>query len=324
MFGRVTGGIATSMLFSCFECWMVSEHCSRLRFSSGLLSYMFGLMYSLMYFVAIGCGLLSQVVVDAVPLQPLSEGSMVHIGGMCMPFDMAIVCLLVGMVIIAVLWDENYGSEGSSDGGLLDNLGETTHLMRTDLRVVLCCIVVSCFEGGMYSFVFNWTPALDSKKVPPPHGVIFALFMMSCMCGASTATIVGDRLKPLPRLLCAFSTAAGCFVAASRVGGPVADEYQLMICFAAFLVFEFCCGVYFPSIGIVKSEVVPERVRATMYNMYRVPLNALVVILLLTDLTMTRVFALCAICMCASAMSIGAIAFTRKSAEDDIVAAKHV
>merc|ERR1719162_2375826 len=41
MFGRITGGIATSMLFSCFECWLVSEHCSRHKFSGGLLGYMF-------------------------------------------------------------------------------------------------------------------------------------------------------------------------------------------------------------------------------------------------------------------------------------------
>jgi len=48
MFGRITGGIATDLLFSCFECWMVSEHFSR-GFSGGLLGYMFGLMFSLMY-----------------------------------------------------------------------------------------------------------------------------------------------------------------------------------------------------------------------------------------------------------------------------------
>merc|ERR1719326_374484 len=47
MFGRITGGIATSMLFSCFECWLVSEHCVRHKFSNGLLSYMFGLMFTL-------------------------------------------------------------------------------------------------------------------------------------------------------------------------------------------------------------------------------------------------------------------------------------
>merc|ERR1719263_468465 len=68
-----------------------------------------------------------------------------------------------------------------------------------------------------------------------------------------------------------------------------------MTCFIAFLVFEFCVGVYFPTIGVVKSEVVPERVRSTMYNFYRVPLNVIVVCLLLTNISMTKVYATCAV-----------------------------
>ena len=34
--------------------------------------------------------------------------------------------------------------------------------------------------------------------------------------------------------------------------------------------------MYWPSIGTVKSQVVPEESRATIYNIYRVPLNAIV------------------------------------------------
>lgn len=325
MFGRITGGIATSMLFSCFECWMVSEHCSRMHFSSGLLSYMFGLMYSLMYFVAIGSGLCAQAVVDAVPMRALSSGSMVHVGGMTLPFDMAIVCLVIGGTIIMASWKENYGSESIGGGSsLMESLTDSAKVMTTDVRIVLLCVVVSCFEGGMYSFVFNWTPALESDKIPPPFGVIFALFMMACMCGASAATLMGDRIKPLPRLLVVFATSAGTFVAASRVSGGTAPTEHLMVCFVSFLVFEFCCGVYFPSIGVLKSEVVPERIRGTMYNIYRVPLNGLVVLLLLTELKMTRVFGLCALCMCTAALSVGAIAFARKSADEDIAFAKNV
>ncbi|CAJ1337739.1 unnamed protein product [Effrenium voratum] len=77
---------------------------------------------------------------------------------------------------------------------------------------------------------------------------------------------------------------------ASRPGGA-------HVCFLSFLVFEFCVGVYFPSIGTLKSELVPERIRATMYNICRVPLNAVVVSLLLTDLTVIQCFRFCALLM---------------------------
>merc|ERR550537_1869785 len=67
-----------------------------------------------------------------------------------------------------------------------------------------------------------------------------------------------------------------------------------MICFACFLLFEFACGLYFPSVGVLKSQVVPEHVRGTMYNIYRVPLNAVVVGLLMSNISMLRCFMLCA------------------------------
>merc|ERR1719215_2125871 len=114
MLGRVTGGIATSMLFSCFECWMVSEHMQRHNFSGGLLGYMFGMMFQVMYLVAIASGLAGQAVADAFTFGPISPESSFYTGGYCCPFDLAIVCLLVGLVLITALWEENYGNQGSA------------------------------------------------------------------------------------------------------------------------------------------------------------------------------------------------------------------
>merc|ERR1712112_687495 len=37
---------------------------------------------------------------------------------------------------------------------------------------------------------------------------------------------------------------------------------------AAFLVFETSVGMYFPSVGTVKAEVVPDSHRATIYNIF--------------------------------------------------------
>merc|ERR1719263_1314821 len=51
----------------------------------------------------------------------------------------------------------------------------------------------------------------------------------------------------------------------------------------AFVVFELCVGVYFPSICTLKSEAVPEAHRATIYNIFRAPMNAIVVTVLLVN-----------------------------------------
>jgi len=322
MFGRITGGIATSMLFSCFECWMVSHHCSKQNFSSGLLSYMFGLMFTCMYCVAILAGLSAQFAADSFTFAPISEGSSFYMGGYTAPFDMAIICLIIGSILITFLWEENYGSVGrAGEGGVVENLSVAFKLIRSDKNMLLMAVVVSCFEGSMFAFVFNWTPALNSTAVPPPHGVIFALFMMACMCGSSVATLLGNSLKADVRLMATLCIAISSFVVMALAAG----RESIATCFAAFLVFEFCCGLYFPAVGVMKSDVVPEHVRATMYNIYRVPLNAVVVGLLLSDISMIKVFMSCAALLGVALVSIiGIRGNTNLKSETTSIAGKQV
>lgn len=293
MLGRVTGGIATSMLFSCFECWMVSEHMQRNKFSANLLGYMFGLMFTVMYVVAIASGIIGQYVADAVSFGPISPGSSIYMGGFLGPFDVAIALLMIGTGLIAGLWEENYGgASGEESGSVTGNLLNAAMLLKTDKRIALLCVIVAAFEGSMFAFVFNWTPALESKTVPPPHGIIFAMFMMACMCGASTSSIVSGIAKAPVRLMIAMAAGVSAFVCASLVANT-GDSY-LKVSFLAFLTFEFCVGLYFPSAGVLKSDIVPEKIRGTMYNIYRIPLNAIVVALLLSNITMAWCFKVCA------------------------------
>jgi MFS transporter, MFS domain-containing protein family, molybdate-anion transporter len=49
----------------------------------------------------------------------------------------------------------------------------------------------------------------------------------------------------------------------------------------SFMVFEACVGLYFPSIGTLRSQYIPEANRSTIMNLFRVPLNFLVVVVLL-------------------------------------------
>eukprot|EP00427_Karlodinium_veneficum_P023071 CAMPEP_0169097256 /NCGR_PEP_ID=MMETSP1015-20121227/19428_1 /TAXON_ID=342587 /ORGANISM="Karlodinium micrum, Strain CCMP2283" /LENGTH=474 /DNA_ID=CAMNT_0009158061 /DNA_START=58 /DNA_END=1482 /DNA_ORIENTATION=- len=315
MFGRITGGIATSMLFSCFECWLVSEHCSRHQFSDALLGYMFGLMFTSMYLVAICSGLAAQFVADTFPFGPISAGSSIYVGGNCAPFDLSIVCLIIGIVLITMLWNENYGSaQGDNSGGIVEKIRVACRLLYADKNMIFLCLVVSCFEGSMYAFVFNWTPALDSKTIPPPHGLIFALFMMACMIGASVATIIGQNVKAISRLIVTILLAIASFGIISYVAGTP----SLHLCFFGFLVFEFCCGLYFPSVGVLKSEIVPEHVRGTMYNIYRIPLNMVVVGLLLSNISMFHCFALCTALLTVALCAICGIAKEKRKGNDTV------
>ena len=62
--GRMLGGIATTLMYSVFESWMVTEYHNRgLNKSSLTLSSMFGLMTTFNSAVAIGAGLLGELAV---------------------------------------------------------------------------------------------------------------------------------------------------------------------------------------------------------------------------------------------------------------------
>jgi hypothetical protein len=304
MFGRITGGIATSLLFSTFECWMVAEHIEKRGFSGALLRYMFGLMFFGMYATAIIGGLVAQAAADVAPLHKLDGYNHIYIGGYTAPFDMSFVLLLLNIAPICLLWEENYG-DPTGTASVMDSLREAGRALTSSWRIGILGVVVAAFEGSMYAFVFNWTPALDSKDVPPPHGLIFSLFMMACMCGASAFSLIDSDVKPAYVLLPTFIVAT---LALGVVSFSLNSPALLPLVFYAFLVFEFCVGVYFPSAGTLKSSTVPEAARAGVYNAYRVPLNAIVCGLLLTNMSLSMSFTVCCCLLAVAAAGLAPLA----------------
>merc|ERR1719387_3001648 len=250
------------------------------------------MMFFGMYVAAIVAGIVAQFVVDIFPMKELWKGSGIFWGGYTGPFDLSILCLAVCAVPMLTLWNENYGStaNNSQETSAILSLKAGVASFFTNWRIAVMCIVVSAFEGSMFAFVFNWTPALDSKTLPPPHGLIFAEFMMACMIGASASSLIGGNMKP----------ALGLVAMAAGFGSTM----SLQMCFFCFLLFEFCVGVYFPTIGTLKSEIVPESIRATIYNLYRVPLNAVVCMLLLNNFSMGQVFSLCTVLLLVASSSM--------------------
>jgi len=65
---------------------------------------------------------------------------------------------------------------------------------------------------------------------------------------------------------------------------------NVQIRFVAFLVFEACVGLYFPMMGTLKGDIVPEDMRSTIYNIYRLPLNIIVLMPLLLNFSISTTF----------------------------------
>ncbi|EPE04840.1 major facilitator superfamily domain-containing protein [Ophiostoma piceae UAMH 11346] len=318
--GRVLGGISTSLLFSVFESWMVTDFWEREKYetsptgefseeavekkytkemadaASARLSHTFGRMGTVNSLAAIASGVFSEWVVAVS-------------GTRKAPFVASAALLAAAFWLISTKWDENYGEpdEKEDGGGVMPVL--------SDPRVLVLGLASTLFEGSMYLFVFFWTPALkdaaqlasSSSSAPTdlPYGIIFASFMAAAMAATLTFNIVTAQLRLVrcvTLLLGLLGAAEVVFTLLSSTTALASLTEQHI--FWLFCLFEGCVGTYWPCMGYLKGQVVPDGARAQVYALLRVPLNIFVVaaLLLTHDGEYFKVFGVC------STLLLGAIA----------------
>lgn len=73
------------------------------------------------------------------------------------------------------------------------------------------------------------------------------------------------------------ATAAMSVAAWTVLKGSSLLSSPLAVLTAAFFLFEACVGMYFPSIGTLRSRFVPDSHRSVIMNLFGIPLNVLVV-----------------------------------------------
>jgi MFS transporter, MFS domain-containing protein family, molybdate-anion transporter len=298
MLGRLLGGIATSLLFSIFEAWLIRAH------DDAGVKHLLGKSFSWAAYgnsvVAIGAGLLANKAANAFPMVEISPG-LIYAGGFLNPFDIALAALCLCGFFAFTMWEENYGETSTSNdahdrdsGKWHDGLKNafTTTIRSSD--IFQCGVISSLFEGSMYVFVFMWTPALKGDDdSDPPFGLIFSTFMVSCMAGSSLFSIQAEKFKGEQMAVALFAVAAVSMATIAFSSVPTVK-------FVAMNIFEMTVGMYWPIMGTLKGHIVPENKRAAIYNLFRIPLNFIVLFSLLTDLSPTQSFALNA-CMLSAA-----------------------
>lgn len=296
--GRIFCGIATSLLFSAFESWLVAEH-----FKRGFEADLLGNTFSIAVFlgnglIAILAGLLGHVLVETFELGPVS------------PFDAAAVVLLVGGAIVISSWSENFG-DPTDKGSLGDTLKKAGKAIAQDPKIALLGAMQSLFEGSMYTFVFLWTPALSPNGEHLPHGMIFSCFMVSSMVGSAIAgrLLGSSKYKPEAFMQVVFAVSAACIfvpVLYHRTQSLEADSlnkdapgitFDGIVQLVAFCLFEVCVGVFWPSMMSMRAQYVPEEMRSTIINLFRVPLNLFVCVVLynVSKFPLSYMFGMCAL-----------------------------
>lgn len=289
MVGRFLSGVSTSLLFSVFESWMVCEH-NKNNFDGSLLGDTFSYATFANGLVAVIAGLVANWAAS--------------FSGPVAPFVVAIVPLTLVAMTVSNTWSENYGNQQVK---VMTSFAKGWELIKNDRRIAALGIGQSCFEGAMYTFVFMWTPALkkegdENDQVSLYLGLIFAVFMVCVMIGSSVFKLLSTdkaSLYKLPLYMHMLSFASMAAVTTFM------DNKNIV--YLAFLVFETTVGMFYPAYGVIKSEIIPEEIRSSVMNLFRIPLNAFVVLLLLKIkfFTPSTVFSICTLTHFVSLCSYG-------------------
>ena len=257
LIGRILGGIGTSLLTTTFESWMVTEH-KRRSFDIGLLDDTFVKSSICNSFSAILAGLLAQLVSNMY--------------GYVAPFVFAILPLTLGFILCWKWWSniQVISTEKKQHG-----FYESLNAINKNLWIL--GFTQSIFLGTMYTFVFLWTPALEGKDTP--FGLIFSIFMVMISIGSSVSKKIKIEKENLPYVILGISSF--CFFCMAYY------IEQKHILFSAFILFECICGLMFPTYGYLRANYIPNEHRTTIMNIYRVPLNVFVMIILLNKKNMS-------------------------------------
>mmetsp|Transcript_23984 Transcript_23984/g.31885 ORF Transcript_23984/g.31885 Transcript_23984/m.31885 type:complete len:687 (-) Transcript_23984:205-2265(-) len=297
---RMVGGITTNLLFSVFETWLVTEH-RRRGFAEEKLETILRDSVIASNLAAIVSGWIAHVL--AAKYGPVG------------PFEGAVTCTAIALVLVALAWTENYGSESPGTKSVRSYMGDAVHTIVSDSKISRIGIIQGLTEGSLQTFVFLWSPALRhfATKAPmgvlgldengePAYGLIFGAFMACGVIGGfsehlarkavtwcvtppevddtddSVTEVEGEgKVRPVA---VEFLASISYFICAGLLFTPFVlsedSPYSFSIALAAFLVYEFMVGLYMPCEGVIRSIYMPTASMCSLMTMLRVVVNVAV------------------------------------------------
>lgn len=147
-------------------------------------------------------------------------------------------------------------------------------------------------EGAMYTFVFMWVPTLLSMEPPGgvPTGCVFSSLMIAITMGglffpvmhsfiskflknSSIESKSSEVTASITYALASLSMAVPAMCLAGISSANICFERVLI----SFIIVEFSVGLFNPVAGTLRSKYVPDNLQGGILNIFRLPLNAVVV-----------------------------------------------
>lgn len=185
---RMVGGVTTNLLSSVFEAWLDTEYRKQ-----GLEKEKYELIMRdsvvVSNIAAIASGYLAHVLAESF--------------GPVGPFQGAVSCTGLALVVIMFVWTENYGTLATDPNQqepktIRDYANEAWDAFRTDTRILRVGVIQGLTVGSLQTFIFLWSPTLQTfaknassssslgsldSSGEPAYGLIFGAFMAAGVAG---------------------------------------------------------------------------------------------------------------------------------------------
>ena len=196
--------------------------------------------------------------------------------GIYAPFWISIFLSLLASIIIGRLWAENDLLIDKKSTFWEQLKGASKELKKMD---VLCIgLIEGIALGCLNIYLFSWTPILKQSTPGGMNvGFIFTGMVLTMIVGTKSYEVL------IVYLQCDYYISiAGCLF---LQGGLLFLTYYIESFLARMIflsLFNGLTGFYNPLNSIVKSNILVEKYRAFLMNLFRVPLNTYVIVVLLT------------------------------------------
>lgn len=186
IFSRMVGGVTTNLLSTVFDTWLDTEYRRRGIRKEGGYEIIMRDSVIVSNLAAIGSGYLAHVLAETY--------------GPKGPFEGAVVCTSMALIVILFLWTENYGCGEHQVKEMKDFVKDAVTAFKSDNKVLRLGIIQGLTCASIQIFIFLWSPALrhfalsapkgsmglDSSG-EPAYGLIFGAFMAAGVVGGLTA-----------------------------------------------------------------------------------------------------------------------------------------
>jgi MFS family permease len=187
---RMIGGFTTNLLSSVFETWLDTEYRKR-GFQKEKYEIILRDSVIVSNSAAIFSGYLAHVLADRY--------------GAVGPFQGAVSCTAVALIVVCFVWTENYGrveknNEPTSPKNVIGYFREAVAAFKEDHKMLRVGVLQGLTAGSIQIFVFLWAPTLRhfsrsaqegawglDKEGEPAYGLIFGAYMGAGVLGGICA-----------------------------------------------------------------------------------------------------------------------------------------